>query len=478
MKVSRLIVTWVVLILMTMIVLPSTDVAKIIERLVKGVADESVIAELRSAIQIDPSAPSWWSWLGYAHSLRGEWDEAEKAYLKAQELKASMSFAWFPPTLPISWLPKHGNVSSLTINDLTVWQSLPVFYEPLFATDPKHGDRFHRVVFVHGAEGQNQFARNLVQWMIQGNELPQHIADAPSVFAASLRLFSERLGTPLRVPIKAWLFAKGNGSAFSFTGHTLFYGTIPSDRWAWWLKVAHEAGHHTVPAFGEFDGLHEPYSGGFLGERLFALWLWDEGRVTRDANELQQKLNEYLLKVVSAEIVRAQQWLLQNSESEKPLMQVFLGFCLYLERLGGYELLRDVMANSPNDSWSGFKIGLDRSFTERLRNGLKICLRVPDANTTLSTFDIAALRDGLKSQAIQIAWWLPKGEFQCEVEVEGSGNLQIRWGEDEIAELTFNSNERQKLTCTFVNQKSSWQRLRFWWLKGKGKILSVTFRRK
>ncbi|MFN3421321.1 MAG: hypothetical protein ACK40X_06335, partial [Armatimonadota bacterium] len=175
---------------------------------------------------------------------------------------------------------------------------------------------------------------------------------------------------------------------------------------------------------------------------------------------------------------KAQQWLLQSSKSAQPTMQVFLGLCLYLERLGGYELLRDVMANSADDSWNGFQAGLEQTFTERLQNGLKIRLRVPDANTPLSTFDIAALRDGLNSQAIQLAWWLPKGEFQCDVEVQGKGVLQLRWGESQITERSVNANEPQTFSCNFVNPSSGWQRLRFWWLKGEGKILSVKFQQK
>jgi len=475
---SRRIAVWIALVLALTLAFPLPEISKVVERLTKGFADDETIAALKSAVQLDPSAPAWWAWLGYAHSLRREWNEAEKAYHRAFELKASPSFAWFPPTLPVAWLNGDRVSTHLKIGELMVWQSPTVFCEPNFAADPKHGDRFIRVAFAYGANEKDEIANCLAHWLLQSGDLPKHIVDAPAVFAAALKLLSERLGTPLRFPVKAWLFTNGNGSAFSFAGHTLFYGTIPSDRLAWWLKVAHEAGHHTVPAFGEFDGLHEPYSGGFLGERLFAIWFWDAGRGTRDGNELQQRLDEYLLKVVSAEIVRAQQWLLQSSESAKPPMQVFLGLCVYLERLGGHELLRDVMVNSADDSWNGFRVGLERTLIKRLRTGLKIQLRTPDANTPLSTFDIVALREGLKSRAIQLAWWLPQGEIQCEVEAQGNGVLQVRWGENKIGEWSFKTDEPQKASCTFVNSNSGWQRLRFWWLKGEGKILSVTFLQK
>jgi len=454
-----------------------SDMSTILNRLAQGVVDDEIVAELKGKLKTDPKAPAWWAWLGYAHCLRREWNEAKEAYQHAKELGAKPSFFWFPPTLPVSWLTDRNYLRRLAIDGFVVWQSPNVFCEPLPIANPKHGDKFIKVVFVYGSKEQAEHASHLVRWFSQFSELPKHLSDAPSVFALALNLFSERFGMPVKFPVRAWLFAKGNGSAFSFAGHTLFYGSIPNDRWAWWLKIAHEAGHHAVPAFGEFDGLHEPYSGGFLGERLFALWLWDEGRkfVSEDT-EIERGLKGYLLRTVSAEIVKAQQWLLQTQKPEKPPMQVFLGLCLYLERLGSWELLREVMTNSPKDSWDGFLAGFESALSQRLSSGLTLKLRVPDANTPLTSFDIAALRDGLKSPSIQLAWWLPQGDFQCTVKVQGKGKLQVRWGDEQIAEWEANANEPQTLSCTFSNPKTQWQRLRFWWQSGSGKILSVNFK--
>lgn len=457
----------------------ASDISTVLNRLARGVADEETISKLRSLVRLDPSALAWWVWLGYAHSLRQEWAEAKEAYRQAQLLKAKPSFAWFPPTLPVSWLDEHGSLRPLTINGTTVWQSPVVFCEPRFAVDPKHGDKFIKVVFVYGSGEQSGEAQQLSHWMVQSGELPEHLTDVPSVFAASLKLFSERLGTIVKFPVKAWLFARGDGSAFSFEGNTLFYGSLPNDRWAWWLKAAHEAGHHAVPAYGEFEGLHEPYSGGFLGERLFAVWLWDEGQAGLMGDpKLQRDLKDYLLKTVSAEIVRAQQWLLQSRRDEEtPKMQTFLGICLYIERICGWEILRDVMASAPNSSWQGFQTGLEKAFAEHLEGRLTIRLNSPDANTPLSSFDVSALSSGLVAPSIQLAWWLLEGAFQCEVEVQGKGKLQVRWGDSQVAEWNIKTSEPQKFSCVFVNPFSGWQRLRFWWLSGSGKILSVTFKK-
>ncbi len=459
------------LMLLTLTVsLVASDLASVLAQLVRGKADERALSVLQSAVKQDPSAPAWWVWLGYAHSLRGEWAQAAQAYGRAQQLGARSSFAWFPPSLPPTWLPEHGNLRSLTIAAVTVWQSPTVFVEPFPSTDPRHGERFHHITFVYALDRTDHMARQWVHWHAQA-ELPSFLADSPAVFALALKLLSERLGTSVSLPVRAWLFSRGDGSALSLQEHTFFYGLLPSDRWGWWRKVAHEAGHYTVPSFGEFEGLHEPYAGGFLGERLFALWLWEDGSFLAD---LRQPLSDYLRKTICAEIVRAQQWLLRP-EGEVPPMPVFLGLCLFLERLGGHLLLREVVSNAPGDSWRAFCVGLERTFQKRLAKGLTIRLCTPDANTPLSAFDLTALREGLTAPSMQIAWWLLNGQFRCEVLVQGRGELQLRWGERVIAEWSVNADQPQKLSVGFVNDQVGWQRLRFWWLKGSGKIVSVTF---
>jgi len=93
---------WMVsLMLLTLTVsLVASDLASVLAQLVRGQADERALSVLQSAVKQDPSAPAWWVWLGYAHSLRGEWAQAAQAYCRAQQLGARSSFAWFPPSLP------------------------------------------------------------------------------------------------------------------------------------------------------------------------------------------------------------------------------------------------------------------------------------------------------------------------------------------------------------------------------------------
>ncbi len=468
----RLLLWSVVCVLLASVAIAREELNALLSKLAQGMVDERTVDALQAAVRQDPNAPAWWAWLGFAHALRREWEAAATAYQKAKALNAQPSFPWFPPSLPKEWLPQHGNLQLVTVGSLQVWQSPLVFAAPFPRLDPQRGAPFHRVAFVYSEDAKTTVARQWVQWFAQ-QPIPPHLMEVPAVFAAALRWLSEGLGTPIALPVRVWLFERGDGSAFSSAQNTFFYGTLPPDRWSWWLKAAHEAGHHAVPAFGEFDGLHEPYSGGFLGERLFALWLWTKGGYP---SELCDPLTTYLRKTVCAEMVMAQQWLLRTQGKEPPPMRAFLGLCTFLERLGGTELLREVIKQANGDSWEAFQKGCQQAIVGKVRDGLTLILLVPDANTAVATFNLEALKEGNPSPTLQLAWWLPIGNYRCTVTVEGHGTLQLRWGDELVTEWVLpKSPHRKEVHATFANERAEWQRLRFWWQTGSGKILSVTF---
>lgn len=487
------------------------DLLKIvIERLAQGSADEKTVAVLQEAVQRDSNAPAWWAWLGFAHALRHEWQRAEQAYAKARSYGAQLSFAWFPPTLPLRWLPGHGGLQPISIGDATFWCSPSVFTEPKSFQYPEHGDQFHHIAFVYGMEGYQSpttnhppsatTVRQWVQWLTVLKEVPPHVQDVPVLFALALQWFKERLGTSVSLPVRLWLFPQGNGSAFTVTGNTLFYGTKPDDLWLWYLKVGHEAGHHAVPAFGEFSGMHEPYAGGFLGERLFALWLWDtvtgrNGEVAKGGNgdvksqqliphplslistDIEKGLTTYLRQTVVPEMVLAQQWLLAGFSDKEPAMQVFLGLCLFLERLGGVSLLRDAMTKADSTDWAAFQRGVAATITERLSDGLTLRFACPDANTSAQRFDLSVLRGGIAQPSVQLAWWLPVGEVHGKLLVQGKGQLMALWGEQPIGEWSVSADEPQPLSMEWSVRRTGWECLRFLWRKGSGKIVALTLRK-
>ncbi|MEJ7612755.1 MAG: hypothetical protein SQA66_03870, partial [Candidatus Fervidibacter sacchari] len=98
MAVSKRIIALVFVALASISAVGLSDMSTILTRLAQGIADDEIVAELKAKLQTDPKAPAWWAWLGYAHCLRQEWDEAKEAYQRARELGAKPSFFWFPPT--------------------------------------------------------------------------------------------------------------------------------------------------------------------------------------------------------------------------------------------------------------------------------------------------------------------------------------------------------------------------------------------
>lgn len=364
----------------------------------------------------------------------------------------------------------------------------------------RQGDKGTQTHYQSSVANRQSLSVNWVQWLSQTNETPVHLRDVPVVFALALRWFSQRLETPVSLPIRLWLFSQGRGEAFTVVGNTLFYGTTPNDRWRWWLKAAHEAGHHTIPAFGEFLGMHESYAGGFLGERLFMLWLWDTGQgedrekekrrkgdietqrlATWDA-EIEQGLATYLRKTVVPEIVLAQQWLLAGVPDDEPPMHVFLGLCAYLERLGGIDLLREAMAKASGEDWKAFQSGVAKAISDRLgSDGLTLSFAVPDANTNPATFDLALLSISSslvpRPLSLQLALWLPKGELEGELVAQGKGRLQMLWETEQVGGWQIASEEPTKLGLRLTVRQTGWRRLRFWWSDGKGKLLKITLRK-
>jgi hypothetical protein len=305
--------------------------------------------------------------------------------------------------------------------------------------------------------------------------LPDHLHGAPVVFTAALHAFASQFQTPVSLPVCVWLFPHGDGSAKTITGNTLFYGTLPNDRWGWWLKMAHEAGHHAIPAFGAFDGLHEPYAGGFLGERLFALWLWDGQQTQPLPDDIAQGITVYLRSTVVPEIVAGQQWLLRNDD-EAPRMPTFLGVCLYLERLVGSAFLSAAMKRAKGESWQAFVNGVQTAIGDSVRDGLTLRFALPDANTAPTRFALDHLRDAPERPTTQVAWHLPVGTFLGHLELDGGGELVMRWGDRTIGRWQLGIAQRYRLPLRFSVAETGWQRLRFWWLKGSGRVIALTVR--
>ncbi|MFA0752230.1 MAG: hypothetical protein SLRJCFUN_002633 [Candidatus Fervidibacter sp.] len=435
---------------------------------------EAVLPALMQAVREKPDDARQWAWLGYALCLRGDWQGARQAYERARSLAAPFNLAWLPPQLPLDWLKDWQGMGQAKWASTAFWWSLPAPTAPVSFTLAQAQRPFPYLIAIYADEGR--FARQWVRWLMTSEQLPPHLRTAPLVFAWALREFANAFGTKPKLPVTVWLFPEGDGRAETMAGNTHFFGLAPFDRFRWWLKVAHEAGHHTIPAFGPFDGWHEPYSGGFLGERLFALWLWDGQDDSPMDAEVAQGLLRFLRSQVIPEIVAGQQWLLRSSE-EPPSMPTFLGICAYLERVAGRKFLRSAMEEAGGDDWRAFRRGICQAIEKALKDGLTLRFPVPDANTLPATFDPQGLKAAQKGLATQFAWWLPTETFQGQLQVQGNGELVMRWGEREIGRWRLSSSLPVSLPLRWTVTEARWQRLRFWWVQGAGQVLSLTLKR-
>jgi hypothetical protein len=457
----------------------ATDDPSLISHLVQGAGEiDAIVSALTQAVRQNPDDAQKWAWLGYALCLQGDWKSARQAYARARSLVAPFNLAWLPPQLPLDWLNDWRGVGQVNWAGKQLWCSAPTTTHPLTFAFPERHLSFSHLIAVYADDGQ-KIARQWVRWLMTSERMPQHLQMAPLAFAWALREFAICFGTQPPLPVTAWLLPDGDGKAETVAGNTQFFGVAPFDRWGWFLKVAHEAGHHTIPAFGTFDGLHEPYSGGFLGERLFALWLWDgQGDLPVDA-ELMQGIQRFLRSTVIPEIVAGQQWLLRPSD-QPPSMPVFLGICAYLERVAGRKFLRTVMEQAGGDDWRAFQRGICQVIRMALNDGLTLRFAVPDANTVPATFDPKGLRLPPTRLAMQLAWWLPAETVQGQLQVQGKGELVMRWGEREIGRWRLPSslaNSPSSLPVRWTVTEAGWQRLRFWWVQGEGQVLSLTLKR-
>lgn len=454
--------------------LAATDEATLMTDLVQGGGDvRAIVAALLQSLQQNPKDGHLWAWLGFAYCLQGNWCLAEQAYARAHSLAASSSLAWLPHQLPTEWLSNWRGITQGQLANKRLWWSSPTPTQPVSFALSNHPFTFPWLIAVYADEGH--IARQWVRWLMTSQQMPSALRTAPIVFAWALREFALAFGTTPKLPVTAWLLPEGNQGAETGPGNTLFFGLMPLDRWRWWLKVAHEAGHHTIPAFGPFDGLHEPYAGGFLGERLFALWLWDAQDNSPMDAEVTQSLLRFLRSQVIPEIVAGQQWLL-GSFDQLPSMPTFLGICAYLERVAGRKFLRSAMEEAGGDDWRAFRRGICQAIGKALRDGLTLRFAVPDANTLPATFDPQGLKAAQKGLATQFAWWLPTATFQGYLQAQGNGELVVRWGEREIGRWRLSSSLPVSLPLRWTVTEARWQRLRFWWVQGAGQVLSLTLK--
>ncbi|HID06658.1 MAG TPA: hypothetical protein EYP10_05865 [Armatimonadetes bacterium] len=245
-----------------------------------------------------------------------------------------------------------------------------------------------------------------------------------------------------RTPINLWLAEEGEPTAITVTGHTYWHGISPNRTFAqWFIDVSHEYGHHAFPAFGPFTGNHERYAGGYLSERLNAIWLlealrsnraWLPERMTAKAQaELQAYIRQYHLQDVREWC----EWLYRQtkagamatvnvSEATQIPMSVFLGSAIFIERCFGDSFLKSVLDGCTDQTYDAFIGSFQKHIQRALDEGeVHIDPRITfavNARTTIAPLgDLIASTHSFTLPSTQLLpMWLPKYTIKCEVSLK------------------------------------------------------------
>ncbi|MCS7224169.1 MAG: tetratricopeptide repeat protein [Armatimonadetes bacterium] len=446
------------------------DGTAILQALSEGRCHPDAIAYLTAKVEAEPNVPSWKAWLGLAHCLNGNWELARQCYQQARSEGAAPSLPFFPPECPSDWLGSLIPVKAQPIGHQTLWQGPFVLWETDIPRDPAHGHRFPWVSPLYQSNGFS--ARQIVAAFSQREPRRTVMAQWTLAFGHALSWLMARFPTPQSLPVRLWFFSDGDGTIVTRSGNTFLYGLRKSDSMSLWASAAHEAAHHLVPAFGPFPGFHEPYSGGFLGERLFIAWLLDD----TDSRRTQEWewLNRYEKEIIVPEMVSGQQFLLSPLGQQEPTMSSFLGVAIFLERLLSDDFF-EFLTQAKGPSWADFLAAIEKGIESRLKGtGLKIRTRAPGATTPIPLLNGLGPID---QPALVYPLWLPKGNYETHLMTEGSGSLELLWNNETIGQVSVTDGASQTPTIRWRNTSAGWRSWRMVWRSGKGRVVQLLFKR-
>ncbi len=447
------------------------DFRALVAAIAEGRLPDRAVQILQEQVAKDPSAPSWKLWLGLAFCLNGQWDPARRCYEEAKGLSATASHPWFPPLFPSDWLGRLIPVTRRNLSHRHLWTSPLVLWEGEQLRDPLHRESFPFVAFVYTSD--SKMARRICTAFLQSlDDLPT-TTDWIARFSDALLSLGERFRVQNLPPVKLWIFRDGDGSSFTGPGYTALYGIKRKDPANLVCSAAHEAAHHLVPAFGPFAGLHEPYSGGFVGERLYLFSLLDQNGEAPLPDFLDRLWRDRLIP----ETVRGQQFLLslRDQEKQEPEMNAFIGVAIYLERLLG-EAFYEILPQAPDPSWNGFLSVFEAGMQQQMEKSvLRLFFRAPGATFPLPV--PPRPRDGVRTVASQVhPLWLPKGIVAAEIDCEGEGELDLFWNESLIATVRANARCDRRASFLFESKAQGWGAFRALWRRGKGKVSGIHLR--
>ena len=181
--------------------------------------------------------------------------------------------AGLPPRLQAAWLPELPVDATPLPYDLGTL-IVPKTYLPTHATEPAHGWKFVKVLYVYtsGAESPRLFCAVHYQ---NADELAlaTRIARLLALAHQTLTQKTGREAANGAAPFDVWLCAKGQTGGEQWRNNLYLYDIeTPRSSIEWIREIVHEYSHLAVPAIGGYDA-PEYWANGYLGERLIVRWL-------------------------------------------------------------------------------------------------------------------------------------------------------------------------------------------------------------
>jgi len=276
------------------------------------------------------------------------------------------------------------------------------------ARDPRNGGSFpfSRYGYVLNDRTDRWEWKLTVRWRSE-----HHSQLARDVLDLLLRLYAltkEHLG---REPmfgqegrLAAWICPEGEAGGEQWKDNLYLYeADAPRPPLEWLREIAHEYGHHVLPAAGGFTE-PEGWSGGFLGERLLVRWLLEaspKGNLWPGDPEVER----YLKASVESPIrlfIREGPYSSLLRRTSGQAMDAYLGLVLMTEALYGSETLRDAF-----DAQTG---SAPRRFLEALERVLNV--RPPKSIVLPPDAALPGNNPGSKQERLIYRLYLPKGSYR------------------------------------------------------------------
>lgn len=258
--------------------------------------------------------------------------------------------------------------------------------------------------------------------------------------------------------IDVWLCEGGDGAGEQWKNNLYLYQVnTPRDGLEWLREIAHEYGHHTLPAIGPFPQAqqHEPWLNGELGERVYLPWLaanlpaeTEQTPWEQEAAERFQAYHQLYSAPLIASFLKsgvrtpAGDTLLEGGSDAAA--DYFLGLAMYALEVHGPTLWREVLDTLQppgRTKAAATPAGFLRAYEHVLERREPLRFLLPPLAFAFSTENLPdpqrpATLSLLSGQEVISWFYRPAGDWRVTLTARGDGPFQLRvaFDEDEAGE--------------------------------------------